>query len=400
MHRDRMLALGHCQLLGALVACALGHPALAQPPADRTTYVNGIAGISIDIPEDWEMGTGDLGNTFIALDADGGTPTGALYPLLWFFRTSAPPRQMADEIARGLEALDHSSPAVREGGPDEWVVSAVSSGPRGPLVEEWHCRQEGNASYVLATMVRPEHEARFRDDLAAAVASCRLAPTPPLKLFTEPSERAYRMVLPEDWRWQGQIVRTPEAPGYFQWEAVSPDGLAGAFASPPSALNIAVPYLPAAQAAEELVLPVLREKLPGARLEAVRELPRPGEYYEEIIRRLGIGDEPRVHKARADYLATHGGVEIRVRVTIATVMLNASPVLGGRGNWMLLASGYWAPEDRFGDLEALGRGVIASVMTDPEFRRSQFEASNEVAVWRAWNRDLSFWRFMVRLWSN
>jgi hypothetical protein len=39
-------------------------------------------------------------------------------------------------------------------------------------------------------------------------------------------------------------------------------------------------------------------------------------------------------------------------------------------------------------------------MTDPTFKRNQFEAANEVAVWRAWHRDLAFWRFMVRLWSN
>ncbi len=374
--------------------------ALAQPGTPRDTYANAIAGFTIEIPEDWEMCTGDLGNTMIALDADAGIPTGAVYPVLWFFRISAQPREMAAEIATGLEAMDHSSPAVREGADGEWIVSASSAGPRGPLIEEWHCRREGNDAYVLATMVRPEQEPSFRDDLAAAVASCRLAPHPRLKLYTEPSERAYRMVLPEDWQCQGQIVRTPMVPGYFQWEASSPDGLAGAFSAPPAVLNVTVPYMPAAEAAEKIVLPALRQKLPDARLVAVHELPRPGEYYEGAIRRLGIGDRPQMDKVRADYVALRNGVAVRARVTIGTVLLDASAILGDRGNWWLLTSGYWAPEERFDEVGPVGRGVVASVMTAPEFRRSQFEAANETAIWAAWNRELSFWRFMVRLWST
>jgi hypothetical protein len=380
--------------------CALSSAVLAQAPVPRATYTNGIAGFAIDIPEDWEMCTGDLGNSMVALDADAGTPTAAYFPVLWFFRTSAPPRQMAAEIAAGLAALDQSSPAVRDAGEGEWVVSATSSGPRGSLVEEWHCRQEGGAAYVIASMVKPERAAQFEDDLATALQSCHLVQTPPLELFTEPTEAAYRMVLPAGWRWQGQIIRTLEIPGYFQWEVASQDGLTGAFSSPPGVFNITVPYIPASSAEREIVRPVLQQKLPGARLEAVRELPRPGQYYEAVIRALGIGDEPRVHKARADYLATRNGVQVRVEVNIATVMLSASPLLGGRGDWMLFASGYWAPADRFDELAPLGRGALASLMTDPSFKRSQFEAANEVAIWRAWNRDLSFWRFMLRLWSN
>ncbi len=386
--------------LCALILCVAASAASAQPAVPRDTYTNAIAGFSIDIPEDWEMCTGDLGNTMIALDADAGIPTGAVFPVLWFFRASEPPREMANSIAAGLDAMDHSSPGVREGADGEWIVSAASNGPRGALVEEWHCRQEGNDAYVLATMVRPEQEPNFREDLAAAVASCRLAPTPRLKLYTEPGERAFCMVVPEDWTCRGHVFRTPLVPGYFQWEASSPDGLAGAFSGPPAVLNITVPYVPADRAAEEIVLPALRQQIPDARLVAVHELPRPGRYYEEAIRRLGIGDKPRMDKVRADYLAVRNGVEVRARVTIGTVMLGASDLLGGRGDWWLLTNGYWAPDDRFDELAPVGRGVVASVMADPEFRRSQFEAGNEAATWGAWNRELSFWRFMVRLWST
>jgi hypothetical protein len=89
-----------------------------------------------------------------------------------------------------------------------------------------------------------------------------------------------------------------------------------------------------------------------------------------------------------------------VRVNVATLMLDASPVLGGHGNWMLFTSGYWAPADQFDELSPLGRSAIASLMTDPTFKKNQFETSGDVANWRAWNRDLAFWRFMLRLWSN
>jgi hypothetical protein len=91
---------------------------------------------------------------------------------------------------------------------------------------------------------------------------------------------------------------------------------------------------------------------------------------------------------------------VRVRANVATMMFDASPLLGGRGNWTLLTSGYWAPEDQFDELGPVGRSALASLMTDPTFKRNQFEAGNEVAVWSAWNRELSFWRFMLRLWSN
>lgn len=392
------LTRGSC--LALVLSIPLASAAWARQSVPREVVTNAIAGFSMELPEDWEMCTGDMGATMIALDADGGTPTAAVFPVIWFFRTTESPEAMAASIARALGGADASSPAIAEGPNGERVVTATSAGPRGPLVESWHCRQEGDACYVVATMVRPERAADFAGDLDAAVASCRLIGTPSLKLFTEPTEGAYRMVLPADWRWSGNVIRTREVPGYFQWEATALDGLAGAFSAPPAVFNIAVPYTEASEAAAEIVLPALQAKLPGARLESVRELPRPGEYYEAVIRRLGIGERPRVSKARADYVATVGGTEVRARITIATFMLDASPVLGGRGNWTMLAGGYWAPEGRFEELGAVGRGVVSSIMTDPEFKRSQFEASNEVAVWSAWNRDLSFWRFMVRLWSN
>jgi hypothetical protein len=363
-------------------------------------YEHPIAGFSVEIPEDWEMGMGELGNVIIALDADAGPGTCTFFPMLWFFYTSLPPQQMAAEVARGLDALDHSGPVAEQGANGEWVVRATSQGPRGPLVEEWHCRQEGDRSYVLVSMVKPEFAEQFADDLAHAFRTCRLTARTELQYFREPSENAYGMLMPAGWQWSGRIIRTPEIPGYFEWLVGSPDALTGAFSSPPGVFNIQFPYLPAGLAAEQIVLPGLRQKLPDARLEAVHELPRPGRYYETLIKALGIGDNPAVHKCRADYVGTRDGRPVRVRVTIATVMLNASPLLGGRGNWTLYTSGYWAPVDRFEQQAPLGRSVIASLMTDPTFKRNQFEAANEVAVWRAWHRDLAFWRFMVRLWSN
>ncbi|MEI6499856.1 MAG: hypothetical protein WCP21_02395, partial [Armatimonadota bacterium] len=54
-----------------IVALWVGLVAVAngQGVVPRVTCLNPVAGISIQIPEDWEMGTNDWGSLFIGLDA-------------------------------------------------------------------------------------------------------------------------------------------------------------------------------------------------------------------------------------------------------------------------------------------------------------------------------------------
>ena len=124
-----------------------------------------------------------------------------------------------------------------------------------------------------------------------------------------------------------------------------------------------MPYTPAGQAARTIVLPALQQQYPGIKLDKVEDLPRAGAYYRDGIKLLGLGNNPRVDKARADYLTTLNGVPVRIRVTIGTFMLDQSPLLGGRGDWFLTAGGAWAPVDGFDAGYALGRGAMASLHT-------------------------------------
>ena len=267
----------------------------------------------------------------------------------------------------------------------EWELAfTAQAGERGSFQERWLCRVQDGHSYVIGAVVPAAIAAAAQGEVDRALASCKLLARPALKRFREPTENAYTMVLPRDWTWEGKVYRAENVPGYFTWKVKSPDGLSGAFSAPPATLNIAVPYMPAGQAARALVLPELGKQIPGVRLDTVQELPRAGAYYRGLIKAIGIGNNPRVDKVRADYLAEINGTQVRIRVNIATVMLDQSALLGGRGNWWLTASGAWAPEEQFDALYPVGRGVIASLVTDPVWKNNQFEAAGEAAVWRKW----------------
>jgi hypothetical protein len=175
-------------------------------------------------------------------------------------------------------------------------------------------------------------------------------------------------------------------PGYFEWKVRSADGQSGAFSSPPATFNIATPYIPAPDAAKAIVLAGLQQQMPGVTLERVHPLPRVGAYYRGLLKAIGIGSNPQVDKTSADFLATAGGRQIRIRATIATVMLDSSPLLGGRGNWMLMCSGAWAPADQFDQLYPVGRGVISSLITSESWNNAMFEAAGDVSIWKGWIR--------------
>lgn len=360
----------------AVIGVTLAAPTWAVQQVD---YANPIAGFAIEIPEDWEMATGTGGNTEIAIDAPSGAAV-ATQPALWFFRARHPAEEEARLLARDLQQISNGvAPKVAPTGrPGEWEVSCRSSGVRGELVERWRCRDEAGQSYVIAALARPGVAEAFSAEIERAFDSCRLIPTPIVHFFQEPTENAYRLVLPVGWTWEGQILRTGAIPGYFVWKVQSPDGLTGSFSSPPAALNIMVPYTPADELAGGIVLQGLREQLPDAELDSVRRLARVGDYFCELIRLAGLGANPRVDKVRADYVGTRNGTRVRVRVDIGTFMLDASPLLDGRGDWFLMAGGSWAPEDRFDERFPLARGVMASLWTSPKWKARQAEAVQSV----------------------
>ncbi|NPV46646.1 MAG: hypothetical protein HPY69_06795 [Armatimonadetes bacterium] len=380
----------------AILAASLA----AGQPVPRVTRENPVAGFSVTIPEDWVMTTGPGGNLEIALDAASGASL-ALSPALWFFNAPQPPAQEAKALARALELLGNGAKPIvaATGNGDEWELQMTSDGARGPVRERWLCRTERGRSFVVGAMARPEVYEAGVEDVKAALASFRLIPTVSLTFLREPTENAYRMTLPSGWRWEGQIFRSELVPGYFVWQVAAPDGLTGAFTAQPGTFNITVPYCPAGQAAETIILPYLEQKVPGLRLAGVHELPRSAQAYMAAIRALGLGSQPRVDRVFADYSGTVGGTPIRMRLDVVTWMLDQSPLLGGLGNWILVANGVWGPEANFAQAYALGQGVIASVKTDPRWRANQFRTVNDVLNyrnqvmdrigmdWDAWIRD-------------
>jgi hypothetical protein len=357
-------------------AVALGALALLIGPAalaETVTVRNPIAGFQIDIPDDWEMAAGTALNTVIAIDAASG-PAYATKPVLWFFHAPLEPAEEAAGIATSLTAMaGGATPQVSQGpGAGEFVIRMTSNGARGPLTECWVCRSQDGVSYVIGAMARPEAWGPSAADIDRALASCRLIDRPQLEAFREPTETAYRILLPVGWKWSGEILRAEAVPGYFVWKAASPDGATGCFSSPPGVFNIATEYMPAGAAIDQIVLPYLRQQIPDARLIAVQELPGAGAYYRELIQKAGIGQNPRVDKVRADFSAAGGAV--RIRIDVLTLQFDTSQILGGRGDWFLYTSGYWAPEAQFDELGPLGRGVLASLRTDRQWKKNQRDA--------------------------
>lgn len=361
---------------------------------------NPIAGFSLTMPEDWAMAAGPGGNIEIAIDAVVGSSM-ALQPALWYFSSPQPPDKEAQALKRALTLLGNGAQptCAPTGNKGEWELQMTSNGTRGPLRERWLCRSERGHSYVVAAMGRPEVYQQFAADVTTALKTFHLIPTVSMYFLREPTENAYRMTIPSGWKWEGQVFRSEMVPGYFVWKVEHPQGLAGAFSGPPATFNIMTPYCPAGQAAGALLLPYLRKETPDMQLEDVHELPRVGQTFMAAIRGAGLGNNPRVDRVRADYVGTRKGTRVRLRLDIVTWMLDQSVVLGGRGNWILTASGAWGPVDQFDKYYAIGRGVIASLKTDPRWRAAQMNTVNDVLNnrnkvmdrigmdWNSWIRD-------------
>lgn len=373
-----MRAAGAYLLLTTLIVLATectSQPVVAVP---RVQYDNPVHGFGLTIPEDWQMSPNKKGLITISIDADIGPSILWRQPVLWCFRTRQAPREEAQALAKDLQMVCGVAPAVRQraNGVD-WEVLINASFAGTPIMQHWVCKQQGGVNFCLGAFVRPEFAQAFQQDVQTALDTVRIIPLPGLNHFREPTENAYRISFPEGWRWEGKIYRDALTPAYFVWKVSSPDGLAGAFSSPPANFNIQTPYVPAGQAAQSLVLPLLAREVPGVRIEAVHDLTRASAYYRDALRAAGLGSTPLADRSVVDFAATVNGVPIRIRTTILTCQLDSSPLLGGRGNWTLTVSGAWAPVVRFDQLYPVGRGIITSLLVDEKFDKAMRKTAGD-----------------------
>jgi hypothetical protein len=357
----------------------LGGVCSAQVP--RVTYNDPIAGFSLTMPEDWELKRQDFGLYAVAIGADSGAPICIHQPVLWLFRCLDTPEKTARGLAQGFATAWGVEPTVRATGkPDEWEVTLAPQDGFGTLQQRFLCRQEKGTSYVIAAFTRPDFAPEAADEVQTALATCRLIDGPPTTVFREPKYNAYRMRLPQGWRWEGDVLFALNVPGYFTWKVQSPDGLSGAFSSPPALFDITQPYMGVESCARDIVLPGLRQILPDAHLDQIHMLTRTANLFCTLLREFGISDTPRIEKGLVDFVGTLAGTTVRVRVTVAPVQLSSSPWLGGRGNWTLFTAGVWGREEHFDRDYEIGRGVMASLVTDPQFRNAQLGAVTDAVL--------------------
>jgi hypothetical protein len=251
----------------------------------------------------------------------------------------------------------------------------------------WLCRKERGVTYVIGAMVRPQYAALFKEDIETALVTCHLIDRPILRLFLEPTENAYRLVLPYGWSWiasESRIIRSENDPGSFTWKVQRNDGLAGCFVSPAKTIPGSIPYVSAETAGGGWVLQEFRNKIPDMRVEVIEPFSRASDYYLQLIKAVMPTMNPRISKARIDYSGHLAGRAIRLRATIVT-FLNDQPFLPGVPPyaWSLHISGIWAPIDEFGAVADVAAGVQTSLRLDPAWKKRTQEGVDWVLNGRA-----------------
>lgn len=272
-------------MLAVSLTLALGSAAFTQGEAPRAVFDNPIAGFSVTIPEDWDMGTGALGDTVMTVNTR--TPS-LLAPSLSFFYMRTSPKEGAEQVAGFLRGIGQAlrvnvAPQVRATGKsDEWEVTMTTSVPLvGELTGRWLCRRQEGATYVIGMIGTSQAAEKFKDDVDTAFNTCHLINRQAIRYFREPTENGYRLMLPEGWKWEGSIYRDVNCPGWFVIKVRSPDGLTGCFESPP--IQATTDYIGAQSLAESTFLQKLRKEVPDLELEAVHDMPRAGEVLAHAI---------------------------------------------------------------------------------------------------------------------
>ncbi len=361
---------------------------------------NPVAGFELRIPEDWEVATNSSGVLEISIDAQAGAGL-RHQPALWFFHAADGPDVESQQLQKALQALGGADTSIRSNSQTEWEVSArFNLRGLGEVETRWLCRNDDGQNYVIGAAVCSADAKVFASEIETALSTCQLIASPAMRCFVEPSENAYRILLPDGWTWRGQIIRTFEIPGYFEWKAQSEDGLSGCFTSPPGVFNMFQDFLSAEQAAEGIVLEGLRQQIGNVRLTRVYHLPRAEENFSGGLRALGLS--PRVEKLRAEYVASVNGTNVVIQTDIVCLMPDASqfpdPHISGRGNWFLFTSGTWAPASDFEQMNSLARGVQASHRTSLRWVIQQRRAVDTALTGRRGVMDEAFagWDAFIR----
>jgi hypothetical protein len=373
----------HLVTLAALFAIGLGGVAVAQSEVPRIVVRNPIMGFSLTIPADWDMGTGVLGETVITINARTPSPSA---PLLSFFYMPSSPKEGAGQIAEFLKAVGQAlgvniAPQVRATDKaDEWEVTMTADVALiGSVSGRWLCRRQGGTTYAIGMIAATPVAEKFKEDIDTAFATCHLIDRPAVHYFREPTENAYRLVLPDGWKWEGSIYRDVNCPGWFVMKVQSADGLIGHFESPPVAAM--TEYIGAQNLAENLLLQQLRKEVPDLELENVQVMPRASDDLASAIETAtGNAAKVRAERAFADYVGTANAKRIRIRMDIS---LYFTPLLFGGGNETMWFCGSWAPVDNFDELYPLARGVEASLWETPQWRKSVRETVRAVLKGRA-----------------
>ena len=382
------MPLAQCLLL-LLATGVVGNA--AQPNVPSVRYDNPIAGFSMQIPDDWEMAAGTANIMAVGIDVQVGGGSCLAQPVLWFFRSKGSVDETVEGLVEWLKAIGASPINPGKTGIEGEVEMYTQTSRFGPgTFEHWLIREENGQTYAIASMVKKKFQDQFESAVDTALATCYLIDQPPLERFLEPTELAYRMLLPKGWKWTGKIIRGPGLPGWFEYRVHSADMAVGAFSAPPGMFGVNTPYVPAAECARTYILQGLRQQLGDVQFERVHQLPRVGAHFVHCAEIVGLTSNPRIDKVRADYLVPGDGRQIRIRVGIATVMLTSSTlvshilrapdVMAGRGDWQMMSSGAWAPVATFDRDYPLGRGVLANLMSDDAWMAYQNVTALETIV--------------------
>ena len=148
--------MGRYALAVVSLGLLLATMAAAQQAVPRINYENPLMAFATTIPEDWDVVTQLGGNVEIGLGAasDATLPG---FPKIWFFFTKHTPDDEAKRLASDLEKISDGARAqVRQTGQAEWEVTMASNGgTRGPLLEQWFCRQQDKVNYVVGAVCSP-----------------------------------------------------------------------------------------------------------------------------------------------------------------------------------------------------------------------------------------------------
>ncbi len=341
----------------------------------RYRLVNPVAGYVVDLPIDYELGTGGLRQSTMGINVSNyGSPS---TPLYGFFHCKPAPQEGAGSVAQYV-GLAYPRAQVKVGqGPsaNEWQVQAAGpSDMLGPLVAQWFVRPGQGINYGVSVVAKLPVYENFRNEIAGTLASFRQIDRVTSRLAKEQRERAYKVTMPEQWSFQGRIHRSRVCPGWAVWQAQSADGLVGCFENPPGQATIHP--LSIRDIAGTYTLQGIQKEVQtvqSLRVDRITMLPRGAAAILDFWKSFGGTSltQPSAEKAMVDYLGSVNGVAVRMRVftTSYYVPFYGRPDLPGSFNWFIW--GLWAPVEGFDVASGLAHSVHGSLEYDRKWLAEQ-----------------------------